>query len=251
MSLGKVKVGEEELSIARFRGHKAILAGAMIKRVMERTPQINDKISDFRKKYREDNYFEITPRMAHLPQFQELYGVSPDMFKDDAAPIRFPANPDGQAIFMYIFPELFTLARDELMVLLALIVVSDRELSEADDADQVEDLLKKRGKQLLRDGYLEELMELTIVAWEVLKDQIMSNRERLGKLRNVPFLGTLLSTQEEETPEPDEDQTPPTSMDASPTLSTDLPDSTDGLDERPSTESPGPSFSSSSPSMKE
>lgn len=250
--LGKVTIGDEELTITRFRGHKAILAGALIKRVMSQTPELTRKVDAFRKEFRENNYFELTPGLARIKQYQEQFGVTPADFEGSGGEsIKFPENPEPQQIITHIFPDLFDLAEEEITAFLALITIPDSELEAADDSDQIDEVLKNRGKALLRRGYVEEILELVVVGWEVLQDQIIKKNDRLGKLRDIPFLGTLLSTVAETEGDPKETTTPGTSPQESPTSSTDSPDSTDGVDEKSSTESPGTSSSSSSLSTKE
>lgn len=243
--LGKVKVGNEELTIARFRGLKAILAGALVARVMREVPEINKKAVEFRKLYRDTNIVEITPGMAKLPRFEQL-GLTLEDFTANGGPIRLPMDPEPRDIIMSIFPDLFDLARKELTKFFALLAISNADLEKADDEDQIETALEVRGKQLVRNGDIDELAELFISSWEVLKDQILQKRDRLEKLSTIPWVGTLLSTPPEERDiKIDEETTQPTSTPDQPTLSIDSPDSTDGADEKPSTESPGTSSSSS------
>ena len=146
---------------------------------------------------------------------------------------------------MFIFPDIYELAEKELLIFLALITISDSELEMADSSDQIDEVLTKRGKELLNKGYIDEILELCVVGWEVLQDQIMRKRDRLGKLEGIPILGTWLSTPSQSSQD-DPSETPPISTDESPILSTDSPDSTDGADEKSFTESPGESSSSSS-----
>jgi hypothetical protein len=248
---GKVKVGDEEYTITRFRGLKAILAGALFARVMKKMPTLQEDVLDFRKRFMKENALRITPGMAKLPRFMVM-GLTPEDFI--GAPdgvLEIPEEPTGQLIFMHIFPEAFELAQAEVTHFIALMVIPNKALEEADDADQVSEELDKIGKKLIRQGTIDEILEIVNVGMEVFQDQIVSKRDRLGKLQDLPFLRMLLSTpsdttqmEEVETTTPSTDDllgesTPPILMPDAPILSEDLPPSTDGQEETRSTESLG------------
>jgi hypothetical protein len=232
----KVQLGDTELTITRFRGLKALLASALVGRVMREVPDLQDRVTTFTKKYRKENEVELTRPMAKLPRFaffgftEEDFAASPDGI------IRLPEEPTTQQIMLAVAPDLIDLARKELVRLLALIVIPNSELEAADDADDIEGALDKQGKTLIRTAEFDELLELFVVAWEVMRDQILAKKDKLGKLTELPFLRMWLSTQEveEETP------TPPTSPPESPVSSDTLEEeSTTGVDETSSMVSPG------------
>lgn len=238
---GKVQVGEETITIARFRGLKAILAGALIKRVMEKVPDIRAAGDEFTKKYRQTTTLTITKENFRSPGFRD-WGYTEEDFKD--GPVEVPLNPSGQQVFMAIFPDLWDLAKEEVTNFFGLLAISNKDLEEADDADKVDEALARTGKKLIREGYIEELAEVCLVGWEVLQDQILKKRDRLGKIMDLPFLQDMLSTPQREEGTTDSSVTPATSQPDAQTSSTDSDGSTDGIDAPPSTESPGTSSSS-------
>jgi hypothetical protein len=242
--LGDVKVGDKNLTITRFRGLKGILAGALVARVMRKIPDLNKKVAEFNKDFRENNYAEITRGMMNLPAYANLNLTEQD-FEANGGPIILPMDPSRNDVIQHIFPELWELAQEELTRFFALLVISNSDLESADDSDEVETVLTAKGKEIIRAGYLDELLELFLVSWEVLRDQIMRKRERLEKMSALPIVENLLSMLDQTAPT-EEEETPPTSPDVQPTSSTDSPDSTDGADEKLSTESPGESSSTSS-----
>lgn len=228
----EVRVGDSTVLIARFRGLKAILASALVARVMREMPQIQERVTEFRKEYRKKNTIIITPAMANMSQFIGL-GLTREDFSQ--GPVELPEEPNGQAIMINMFPSLLDLARKEVVRFIALLAIPNSALEEADDADQVEAALDTYGKRLFREGDIDELLELLVIGWEVLQEQIEAKRDKLGKLQDLPFLRMLQSTQEEETT----NETPPTSSDDVPISSDSEPPDTDGVEEQLSMASPG------------
>lgn len=233
-----VRIGDRDVRIARFRGLKAVLAMALVARVMREVPEIQERLDEYVRGYRDKNKVVITPAMAKLPRFIAL-GLTPEDFQSTGGNIEFPDEPSQQQVFVAMVPDLFDLARKELTRFIALLEIPNSELEEADDADAVEEALDKRGKALFREGDVDELLELMVVGWEVFQEQIQSKQEKLGKLRNLPFLRMLQFTPPETEPEPEEIQ--PIFPEESPTSSTDSEPSTDGTAEQLSMVSPGPS----------
>lgn len=247
--IDEVTIGDTIYKIPRVRGLKAALAGALIARVMREIPQLQKSVTEFRREYRRTNTMVLTPAMAKLPVYASL-GLAPEDFTDGV--VELPEEPDQQTVLMNVFPDLWELADKEIRKFLAIIVIPNRELEEADDADQVQEVLAKWGKRLIREGDLDELLELLVVGRDVLREQMQRKSGRLGKLiAQLPFLQTLLST-----PDPDPEPTTPemaemeipsleetpdetVSPDSAPPLSTDSPSDLGGTDEQLSMESLG------------
>lgn len=248
----EILIGERTYPIRRFKGLKAALAGALMSRVMRELPQLQERAQAFRRDFREKNTIIITPAMAKLPRFAPL-GLTDSDFRAAGGKIEFPEEPDGGALLVNIFPDLFELASKELQKFFAILVISNSELEEADDADRIDEELTKIGKRLMREGDLDELLELVVVGLDVLKEQMASKRDRLGKLP-IPLLQYLMADQEkDQVEEPVESDGPgqmlPTPSETSPSpspssvlpSSTDSPSDSDGIDEPLFTESPGTS----------
>lgn len=192
----EIKIGDQVYPIRRFKGLKAALAGALMSRVMREIPDLQDRATAFRKKYRESNTVLITPAIAKLPTYAGL-GLTEADFRAAGGKIEFPEEPDQGTIMVNVFPDLFDLAQEELQKFLAIIVIPNSELEEADDADDVDEVLKKYGKRLMRQGDIDELLELVVIGLEVLKEQMGGKRDRLGKLQ-LPLLAWLLKEEEPE-----------------------------------------------------
>lgn len=234
-----VKVGDKDITIARFRGLKAVLAMDLMARVMREIPEIQERIDAYINEYRTNHTVKVTVGMAKLPRFAVLGLTAEDFQANSGQPIEFPDDPNGQQILVAMVPEFLTLARLEFVRFLALIAIPNSDLEEADDGDRVEAALDDLGKKLLRQGDVDQLLELAVVGWDVMDDQIRSKQARLGKLMDLPFLRTLRSTfQSQEEPE---DETPATLPEDVPTSSTSSEADTDGIEGPLSMESLGTS----------
>ena len=249
----EVRIGETAYRIARFKGLKAVLAGALVSRVMREVPDLQEKTFAFRKHFRENNTIKITPAMAKMSRFAPLELTTAD-FEAVGGDIEFPEDPGPGAIFIHVFPDLFELAREQLQRFFALLVIPNRDLEEADDADTIDEALTKLGKKVIREADIDELVELFVTGVEVFRDQMSGKKERLGEL-HIPWLdrtlglktesptdqeqesnghGQISPTPTEEPPSPPQSSVPPSSSD--------VPDG-DSAEETSSTEPLGASSS--------
>lgn len=250
----EIQIGDAKYTVVRFKGLKASIAAALVSRVMEKVPELQDMTTEFRRRFRESNTIAITPAMAKLPTYAGI-GLVPEDFAAGGGKVEFPEEPSNQAVLVHIFPKLFDLADKELRRFFALMVIPNSELEEADDADEVEEVLSKWGKKLLRQGDLEELLELVVVGGEVLREQLARKKDVLGKIQ-WGWLQAILADNTAEALEeptsnghgPTEEETPtttttptesPQSQNSTLDSSSDLEDSSAGVEKPLSTTSPG------------
>jgi hypothetical protein len=232
----QVIVGERTLPIPRFTGFKAKRAGAILARLGRASPELEELAATFRTRYRERNRLQITRAMAKMPRFAREDG-SPLFSDEDFAGrdyVEIPAEPDGNELLMALFPFVWEKAEPEVVQLLALVLIPNTELRQADLDDQVDDKLRSFGTELLHEGSVEELLEAILIAGDVLREQFRGKRERLGLLMSI-LRGRQDST---ETTEARSDSSP-TRTSSETSSSTDSPPPTDGQPSTPSTGSRG------------
>lgn len=244
MTVHKVTLQDNEYDIQRFKGLKAILAIAALTRVAREVPDVSAKaVRDFQ----ERNKIRVTPELNTV----RGYGFTPDEFQSHGGVIELPAGMSGQEQLLAALPDLLERARKPVLSLLAILIVDNGKLREADKEgqDHVEALLDSHYDFLL-DTDLEELADLAATGYEVLEEQLSDPRGRLGKLINVILrrltpkqVGpTTPSTQAEVETKSGSEPTSPTSTDESPNSSIDSGGTTSGPESTPSTMSPGPSL---------
>lgn len=241
-----VTIGGKEFSVERFKGLKAILVLAAMTRIAREIPDI---MSDAVVRYQSRNHVIVTEEMSRLPRWA---GFSKEDF--DAAEaatnervIKLPSPMSDQEQILASLPDLLEKARKEVSRLLAILIIPNDRLREADKAGNVEEILDEYQDVLMYDAELDELADLLFAAKDVLADQLSDRKERLGNMAGTLMKAWLRSrmsssnsTSDIESPVP-EILTPPTSSPDVPTSSTSSEPNTAGAESTPSTMSPTPS----------
>jgi hypothetical protein len=241
-----VTLGDKQYPIQRFRGLKAILVMASVARISREVPDImNDAIKDFQSRHT----ITVTEGMSRLPRFAAFSTEDFDAAETRTGKreIEIPAVMTNTEQFMQSLPKLLEEARTEVIRLFAILIIPQMELKAADKSGNMEAKLDDYTDILMDDAEIDQLADLVFAARDVLSEQLGDRSERLGKmmegLMNLVTGRTTVTSQmtpvSPTIPEPSESSTPQTSSDAPPTSSTDSDASTDGVEPKPSTESPG------------
>jgi hypothetical protein len=221
-----VTVGEREYVLRPFRGLKAISLMSAIGGLMKTLPDLQDQIAEVSRKHRDQNMIDIPRAAFELRYPEDAKNVSQEAWDSSGGVVRLP-DPDAslgwEQIMLSVLPTVMDQARDQVLQVMALVVIPDRELQDADEADNVPEELAAISKQLLYDGTLDELAELALASVELVKGQFQGKVRELVDQVSEMFGGTEEESQEEikigtvETP--------------SETSSTPSPPPTDGPDE--------------------
>lgn len=253
----EVRIGDRNVVVPRFNGYKATVAGEIIAKVTEESPKIANAAAAFRLDYEQKNVERITRAEAKLPRNMrkrpvidpetgeyreaedgrialELVPVFSDGDFDESGVIEIPSSPTTQEQVAAVFPMIWKLARDEIVTLLALVTAPNRELADADEDGTIDEYLKTKGREILHEGDLDQIVEALVVAIEVLRDQFKGKPGAVGKI--AAFFDNLLTSENAETATSDE--APPTSK---PSSSIDSPERTDGREGSLSTSASGAS----------
>lgn len=248
----EVTVGERSYRIARFRGLKAQQILRLSARIGRRYPKLAKQVAEFEQAYIDENKIRLSRTEAELKFGAEAAAISDEAWETSGGELALKQMPSPGERLAAIWPELLEAAEEPMLDLLAVISLSNKELADADDADEVESTIAGRRKELLHDGHPEELVELALAGYEVARGQFGPLVERA-----IPLLQMVGLTMGE--PEPTTSSTSPASeepsdssrtsngSETSQSSSTDSPPDTDGPDDKPSTKSPGES-SEASPS---
>jgi hypothetical protein len=238
-----VKIGDDEFVIQRFRGLKAIMAMATITRIARDVPNI---LADASRDFHKRNTITITEPMSKLPRWDGFTKADFDAAEQETGKreIELPNSVTQQEQVLIALPALLENARKEVIRLLAILIIPNQDLREADENDRVETALDKYKDVLLYDAEIDQLAELVIVAQEVMQDQLSSaQKEKLGNLARS--LMRMIRGQNEITtptlPELKAAMEASTSNDTVPDSPTDSQPSIDGTEEPLSTVSPGAS----------
>lgn len=232
-----VEVGDEKFTIQRFRGLKAIMAMASMTRIAREVP---DVMADAVKQYQRRNTVTITEDMARLPRWRSFTTEDFDAAeaKSGRREIEIPAPMTANEQVMYALPTLLEHARKEVTRLIALLIIPNEELREADKTDKVEDALDKYEELLLMEAEIDQLVDVALAASDVLKEQMGERKDRLGnmlaglwRMFQTNRVSNQTSSEEIQAtlpPTTDPESTQLTSSEDAPTSSTSSDEPTDG-----------------------
>lgn len=240
---GEVSIGDQKVTVERFSVFKVIEATTIVTTIMEEVPQLGEKISDFTRDYRAKHSVTISRAAAELRYSEEeLSKISETAWEAGNQQIEIPASPGPIDVAAHVFPDVFRVAREEVLRLVALVVIPNSELEDADlNGDVAEELDKKA--RMLRHKDAGDLLDVLAVTAEVLGAQFEGKAEALGPIAKL--VGFRSETEEESVVEvrPSDqadqtDQTDSTESSSKPTTSTPSPGPTDGPEPSRSTGSP-------------
>lgn len=299
-----IKLGPTEYVIEPVSARKASRAFAIIRRVGKVVEAIAEDLAQFDQNYGTTHYVEFTPAQARMrypkrpllgddrlpiyepavlviegeerpnPRAGELvYLASPvdAITEEDWAAsggvLRLPVEPEDYERFAAVFDKATEEAEADVYELLALFTFSNADVKAFRRDGTLADKLRDRAEDLLDDALADEVLELAVMAGEVVDDQFRRKAATLGGGRlgkALSLLGinptqeaTQTPGQEEQTdqtatdpdpagssPSPTSETSPAPSASSTPTSPTDSPAPTAGAPTPPST----PTTPSSSPS---
>lgn len=239
----EVRVGDSTYRVQPFNGRKAIIAGRALARIGKKVPTLLQDDAAFQRSYREEHTLVITRAMAQAePWRAALAHMSDADWKALDGEIRLPQSPSDEERLFAVFPAIFEVAEQEVLQLLALLVVPNSELADAAREGDPKAKLQEYAERLLDQGDIGELAEVAAVGIEELRTVFDQRGGAVGKLRT-------LWARDPEAPAADSAQTTTSSSsEISPSGSTDSPPPTDGESDERSTE---PASDSLSPSLSE
>lgn len=236
-----VEIGDDTITIGRFRGLRALEAAAAVSRMMKEVPQLQDEITKFSKEYRANNSIELTFALSRTPAFLSL-GLSREDFEANGGTINLPEPPTVQQQLIAALPTMLDMARKHLTALIGVVTIGNDELEAADDNDMVEEAIVSAGKRIVRKAYVEQLAEVILASYEVLEDEFKGREEVTKRLGEAwTRVRRSMSQNPLEEMEAEIASTQETSSDSAQSSSIDSPTPTDGTGEPSSTASPGAS----------
>lgn len=252
-----------------FSGRRAIRAISLLKKLAKAAPEIMAVRAEFVRKYEKENYTELTRAEAQM-----RFGPIPltrrvpdgDTFKiepilEDGRPVMGPSRlahltdadweksgnvlkladpPSRDAQVAAIFPAALDLAESEILQLLALITIRNKDYGKAAREGTQQAVLEEKADEL-QDELANELLELAVVGAELIEEQFA---DKVEELRRGNRLGNLMALFGKTEPDEALTTTAPAAEVTSTTKqtsSTDSESSTAGESDAPSTAPPGDS----------
>lgn len=167
--------------------------------------------------------------------------ISDDDWERAGHKLRLPRSPDLATVIGHLLPVALDLAEDRVYRILALFLMDNREVARLRKSGELEQVLDEKAGDLLDEAFGDELLELAVVAGELVDHHFMRKArdlgDRAGNMLRLIGMGPrtpagATATTPAEAPAEASSSTPATSTPAS---STDSPASTDGRPTSPST----------------
>jgi hypothetical protein len=267
--MAAVTVGGREVVIERFTLVKAMRVITLLGLIQKSVPEITKAMAEFRAEYRETNVIELDRVQAKMQ-----YGPTPvigedgeALFKDGElvtipSPIdqmtekdweraghvlRLRQSPSATELIMAVFPLAYEKAEQPVQRLLALVAMSNDDVARYVESGEIWDRVDDFAKKTIAPAYLDEVMELAVVAGETIEGQVMTKAkglgDRVGNLLRLLGMGKTETTNSETSGMSSEPPVQPNTVSVS-----SLPASTDGSPET-SSDSPGTPSSTSVESL--
>lgn len=225
--MSSVVIDGESVTIPRFTGFKTTRVTRLLATIGKAYPDVLTDVAEFTRAYESSHAIRITPDMAKMPRFAR-WKLKPADFGEKGY-VEIPQSPSGQAQLIKVFPTIVEKAQTEATQILALVIMSNRALEEADEQggdEAVDALIAAEARKLLHRADIPELLEIAIAAFETVRANFDDKRDRLGK---------AFASMTTQTPEPSSIENDATERD----LSIASPEPTAGLDEKSSIASTG------------
>lgn len=190
--MAKVKIGGNERVLQPFSAAKAMEAAALVTEIIDHGNGVIAAMDDYAVGASERATVSV-PRAAAFYRDPDRAALVPDdAWKASGDKLELPGpRPGFEEQLIAVFPQVFRVARDQVLKLLALVLVDERELQTADEqggADAIELLLAKQGRDLLYSARMEELLALGHGAWEVCREQLAADPTALALIQRLQAL---------------------------------------------------------------
>lgn len=237
-----VDVGGKTYEIGRFKGYKATRIMREAAAIGRRFPEITKLGQDYEQAYLAGGALRLSRTEAELKFGDDAREISEAAWSasDNELPLR--RMPDPSERLLAVAPAILDAAEDRVVTLLALISASNAELKEADQAEAgVDGFLERRGRELMHEGDLEELVNLAVAGFEVGRAQFAPLEGMVGKAIGLLNRRRRDPDPIEENPTSDPSPTSPPSSETSPSSSSDSGPPSDTPATTSSSGSPGSS----------
>lgn len=265
----EVTIGGSTRRIEPFSGRKVNRVLRLLKKLAREVPELLDKRAAFIRDYESRNYVELDRAQALLRYGAPVAVQGPDgaFVRNDAGgletvqspllsmtedawarsdhKLRLPRSPGIEEQAWALFPDVFDKAEETTVQLLALVLLSNADTKSYARDGSLDEKLAELGEDLLDDSMGDELLELAVVAGELVDDQLLSKARQLRTDGRLGNLGRLFGMTIQESPTPTSSPAEQT-HEQTQNLSTDSPEPSDGDPTPPSTPTTTPSTSSAS-----
>jgi hypothetical protein len=220
-----VQISGQTVTIERFTLAKAMRVITLLQLIQKQVPDVTKEWAVYRKQYADEYGTEIDRIDAKARFGAALEGISDEEWERAGQKLRIPGSPSTAEVFFQMAPVIYERAEAVTLRLLGLIAMENelvnRYVAKGDIWERVDELVD----EIIRPAALDEIMELALVAAEVIDGQVLAKaqtvKERAGNVARLFGFKTKNDSTTSETSNESPEQ--PNTISVSPS-----PDSSDG-----------------------
>lgn len=240
--MGDVQIGSRTVTVERFSLEKVLLIAGVVDSIMQEIPDLSKQVDEYSRAYRNTNTDEIDRSAAEFRYGKERLAelISQEAWEASGGKLRLPAEPSPAAVAGEFFPKVYAVAQEQVLRLLALVAVSQRELEQAsEDGGDLPGTLKGIEKELRR-ADADQALDLVSIAIDVAMEQFPGKVQALVEKTKGLFPSESSQSEADSTPQGETESLPP-SPEPEPDSSTSSDEPTAGIEPELSTASPSAS----------
>lgn len=202
----EVTVGTEKVPIPEFNGIRALEAWRILQEISTLIPDLAEKREAFVEDYASKHFDELDRGQAKLrfPPYPLISDDGEPVLGDNGRAVMVPSRidsltdedwthmshvlkvrryPTDREVGVAIMPEILLRARVPAQKLLGLIITTNDDALEAldrGDTTELDDVIIKRGRNILHRASVSQLIELTVVAVEAASEDVREAIKDLG-----------------------------------------------------------------------
>jgi hypothetical protein len=184
-----VQISGKTVTVERFTLAKAMRVITLLQLLKKQVPEVTKEWAIFRKNYAEEYATDIDRIDAKARFGPALDDISDDEWERAEQKLKIPGTPSQAEVFFQMAPVIYEKAEAVTLRLLGLIAMEndivDRYVKSGDIWERVDELVD----DLIKPAALDEIMELGVVAAEVIDGQVLSKalevKERAGNVARL------------------------------------------------------------------
>jgi hypothetical protein len=184
-----VQISGQRVTIERFTLAKAMRVVTLLSLIQKQVPEVTKEWAIFRKQYADEYATEIDRIDAKARFGGALEDISDEEWERAGQKLKIPGAPSTAEVFFQMAPVIYEKAEQVTLRLLGLIAMENelvnRYVAKGDIWERVDELVD----ELIKPAALDEIMELGLVAAEVIDGQVLAKaqtvKDRAGNVARL------------------------------------------------------------------
>jgi hypothetical protein len=198
-----VQISGKTVTVERFTLAKAMRVITLLQLIQKQVPDVTKEWAIYRKQYADEYATEIDRIDAKARFGGALDDITDDEWERAGQKLKIPGTPSTAEVFFQMAPTIYEKAEQVTLRLLGLIAMPNdtvnRYVASGDIWERVDELVD----ELIKPAALDEIMELGLVAAEVIDGQVLAKaqsvRERAGNVARLLGFGNKTDSTDQTT----------------------------------------------------